>query len=348
MTQSSFFLWAIALIGPFSAILAADLPPSPPGLPPPLFNTNVDSVVRPPSPASPVVAVPNPASNRPPVVVIDSRTPGSPFNSHPVSNPGAAVPTPAVPTAAVGPLGNNVIAWDADNKEVTVKAGTPEARFTFNLTNVSSSNVTIKAVQTSCGCTAAHLPQMPWTLEPGAKGQFDVTMNLLGKMGAVTKVVTINSDQGTKSLFVKSIIEPAPAVAAGGTDPAMADRTRNQQLASADRQAVFKGDCARCHVEPTVGKTGKELYAAACGICHEAEHRATMVPNLHALNHETNPEYWKNWIEHGKAGSLMPAFGVKDGGILTDAQIASLVNFLSTTIPQKATAQVATPTNPVQ
>jgi mono/diheme cytochrome c family protein len=339
MTQPRFFLWALALFGSSIAVLAADVPPAPPGLPQPTLNTNPNFLVRPPSPSSPVVAAPKVPSNRPPVVVIDSHTPGAPLHPHPVT---------VVPTPALGPLGNNVVAWDSESKEVTVKAGTPETRFTFNLTNVSSSNVTIKAVQTSCGCTAAHLPQMPWTLSPGAKGQFDVTMNLLGKMGSVTKVVTINSDQGTKSLLVKSIIEPAPAVAAGGTEPAMADRTKNQQLALADRQAVFKGDCAKCHVEPTVGKTGKELYAAACGICHDAEHRATMVPNLHALNHETNAEYWKNWIERGKADSLMPAFSVKEGGILTDAQIASLVNFLSTTIPQKATAQVATPPNSIQ
>ena len=36
----------------------------------------------------------------------------------------------------------------------------------------------------------------------------------------------------------------------------------NIQNALADRQAVFKGDCASCHVEKGVGKMGAELYMA--------------------------------------------------------------------------------------
>jgi mono/diheme cytochrome c family protein len=278
-------------------------------------------------PLPPGIVITNSAANPGPIVAVPPRLP---------------LPVPPVPVQTELP--KSVIAWDADNKEVTVKGGTPEARFTFSLTNLSSSNVTIRAVQTSCGCTAAHLPAMPWTLAAGTNSQFDVTMNLLGKIGMVTKTITISSDCGIKILFVKTTIEPAVTPVAA----AMGDRQKNQQLALADRQAVFKGDCAKCHVEPTVGKTGKELYAAACGICHDSEHRASMVPDLRALNHDTNPEFWKTMTEHGKPASLMPAFAVKEDGILTDAQIASLVDFLSKTVPAKATAQVATPAHPTQ
>jgi cytochrome c553 len=120
-------------------------------------------------------------------------------------------------------------------------------------------------------------------------------------------------------------------------------RDKNQLLAKADRQAVFKGECASCHVEKAIGKVGKDLYAAACGICHEAEHRATMVTDLHSLKHETNAEYWKTWIDNGKEGSLMPAFAQRHGGPLSDQQIASLVEYLVRAIPSKATAATPPP-----
>ena len=111
------------------------------------------------------------------------------------------------------------------------------------------------------------------------------------------------------------------------------DRQTNQKLALADRQAVFKGDCAKCHVEPTVNKMGQQLFTAACGICHEGEHRASMVPDLRALPKEKNADYWRTWITYGRPGSLMPAFSKAEGGILDDAQIASLVSYLMTAIP---------------
>jgi mono/diheme cytochrome c family protein len=153
-------------------------------------------------------------------------------------------------------------------------------------------------------------------------------MNIAGHTGTVTKTLTVNTDKGSKVLYVKSVIQPAPA-------PAMStmNREENQKIAMADRQAVFKGDCASCHVEPAKNKLGRELYAAACGICHEGEHRNPMVPDLHALKEPTNPEFWKNWIAHGKPGTLMPAFAANEGGFLTETQIASLVNFLSVSIP---------------
>jgi mono/diheme cytochrome c family protein len=146
------------------------------------------------------------------------------------------------------------------------------------------------------------------------------------------KTLTVASEKwAPKLLFVQTTILP-PAAAPPMTD---ADRAANQKLAIADRQAVFKGDCARCHVEPAKNLYGVQLYEKACGICHEAEHRATMVADLHKLPHETNAEFWRNWITHGKSDSLMPAFAVEEGGILNREQIESLVSYLIVAIPSK-------------
>jgi len=224
-------------------------------------------------------------------------------------------------------------------KETTVAANQPIAQMVFNFTNVSTGEVSINHVGTSCGCTVAQLPAMPWKISPGTSGAIPVTMNVAGKSGMVFKTLTINTDKGWKMLSVKTTIQPPPARMTAG------DREQNLLLAKADRQAVFKGDCASCHVEKAIGKMGKDLYDAACGICHEAEHRATMVPDLHALNHETSAEYWKVWIESGKEGSLMPAFAQRHGGPLSDQQVASLVDHMVKTIPAKPGTTVKNPTS---
>jgi cytochrome c553 len=278
-----------------------------------------------------------------PDALVPAGTPG--FTPRPINPPrvqAPAVPRATfpqvipVPPASPGPLPPGILSWDAELKEATVNPSQPVAQLVFNFTNISPGVVAINHVGSSCGCTVAQLPPMPWKLPPGTNGSIPVTMNVAGKSGMVFKTLTINTDKGWKMLSVKTTILPPTAAQMTAND-----RDKNLLLAKADRQAVFKGDCASCHVEKAIGKMGKDLYDAACGICHEAEHRATMVTDLHALKVETNAEYWKAWIDFGKDASLMPAFGQKHGGPLSDQQIASLVEYLVKAIPSKASAASA-------
>lgn len=117
----------------------------------------------------------------------------------------------------------------------------------------------------------------------------------------------------------------------------------NQMLAKADRQAVFKGACASCHVTPTRNKSGSALFEAACNICHGGAHRAEMVPDLNIAKPGRDYNYWMTWITHGKEGTLMPAFGKEQGGPLSDAQIISLAHWLSRTYPSAEDIQKTTP-----
>jgi mono/diheme cytochrome c family protein len=213
-------------------------------------------------------------------------------------------------------------------------AGQTSAPFSFWVTNVSSEVVTVNSVRTSCGCTIARLPSLPWTLDPGASGEIPVTMSTAGKMGSIEKAVMVDSTTGTKTLIVRANMpNPGNQPVAGGLDP---DRLKNMQMTLADRQIVFKGECAKCHVEPAVNKTGEQLYVAACGICHDSVHRAAMVPDLKNLRHPTNEEHWRKWTRSGRPGSMMPGFAKMEGGPLTDEQIESLVKFLTDSITAKA------------
>ncbi len=215
------------------------------------------------------------------------------------------------------------LAWDAQTRELQAKDGQASVDFRFALTNVWTNAVTITGTRTSCGCTVAKLPETPWVVAPGERGEISGSMNLAGKSGTVVKTVTVLSDVGSILLNVRVKIDPP--------DPnrmRAADRQRNLAVAAADRQAVFRGECASCHVAPTVGKKGAELYATACGICHDAENKASMVPALRELKHPTDRAFWMQWIRNGKPASLMPAFDLKQGGILDEDQMASLADYI--------------------
>ena len=232
-------------------------------------------------------------------------------------------PVPAVTPHPVTPPAP-VLAWDSESKTIDAHTGDPTGQLAFNFTNISSDNVVILNVHPGCGCTTAQLPPLPWTIPAGSNGTIGVTINLQGKAGTLHKNLMVKTDKSDSMLrFTVNIIPvPLPQMTA-------ADRTNALHMAMADRQAVFKGDCAVCHVKQGAGKYFKDLYDADCAICHEGPDRASMVPNLHTLKETTNQDFWKNWIAHGKPGSLMPAFSTAEGGPLTDMQITTLARYLS-------------------
>jgi len=248
----------------------------------------------------------------------------------------AAAQQPAAPPIAPR---SDFLAWDADAKNFEAKPGELTARFIFYATNTSAETVVVTNLQRSCGCTEATMPAQPWTLAPGANGPIHATIDLRGKAGKISKLLTVQSTIGSKGLSLNVEIPPSTNVSPNinlptpsPTNSPNMDRTRNQQAASLDRQAVFKSDCAKCHAEPTVGKLGHELYQAGCAICHDAEHRAEMVPDLHTLKHPAGAEYWTQWITASKPGSMMPAFAKTHDGPLNEQQIASLVDYLTHTM----------------
>jgi mono/diheme cytochrome c family protein len=283
------------------------------------------------------------AEPAPPPTTVVRRTlaPIPPFSppgqvAAPIGGAGAApVPHPLNAPPVGPPLPAGLLAWDAERKQSKVPFGTATTAFTFNVTNIAAEIITVTKVHTSCGCTLAKLPPVPWPLAPGATGAIEVTMTLAGKRGVLLKNLTVETNRGFKILEVLTDIQEPPA-----GSMSEADRARNLQIAAADRQAVFKGDCAACHAAPAVAKMGEPLYQAACVICHETGHRAASVPDLRNLGKATNADYWRAWITTSAEGKLMPAFGIDHGGILTHEQIDSLVAYLTHAIPSTPSAAI--------
>lgn len=256
------------------------------------------------------------------------------------------------------PAAANALVFDAETKDYNAKVGEESAPFTFIASNASKADVLINSLRTSCGCTVAQLPSQPYTLHPGASVPISVAMDLRGKSGVMTKSISVDSSAGFKSLLVRAHIPPAPSPGANQNAPAIAggqmDRAKNIQSALVDRGAIFKGNCAECHVQKGIGKLGKELYDADCGICHDAEHRAAMVTDLKVPRTSRDLAFWKQWIEEGKAGTLMPGFAAAHGGPLTKEQVDSLVTYLYHNFPKeppvtpvKDQAQVVLPPPPI-
>jgi mono/diheme cytochrome c family protein len=261
-----------------------------------------------------------------------------------VALPPVAEPAVASPVSVPDP---NALKFDAESKSYNAKQGEVSATFTFTVTNVSTHEVAINRLSTSCGCTVAQLPTTPYKLQPGSNVPISVSMDLRGKFGAVTKTVSVDTTAGFKSLSVVANIPVAAPVAGTPATPGapntMGDRAKNIQNALADRQAVFKGECAKCHVDKGVGKMGQELYAASCGICHDTEHRAAMVPDLKVPRSQRDLAFWQKWIMEGKPGTLMPAFAQVHGGPLTQEQVDSLTVYLYQTMPRSPKVVAATP-----
>ena len=107
----------------------------------------------------------------------------------------------APPEAAPEPL-----KWDAESKQYAAKPGEANAPFVFVATNVSKEEVSINALKTSCGCTVAQLPSTPYKLAPGSNVTINVSMNLAGKQGQITKSVTVESSAGSKTLLVSATV----------------------------------------------------------------------------------------------------------------------------------------------
>lgn len=90
----------------------------------------------------------------------------------------------------------------------TIKEG-DEVSYRFNFTNTGANDLLITNVKPSCGCTTPSWPKEP--LKPGEKGFIDVKFNSAGKVGVVTKTITVTANlEGdiNKVLKLKGEVKP--------------------------------------------------------------------------------------------------------------------------------------------
>lgn len=143
-------------------------------------------------------------------------------------------------------------------------------------------------------------------LEPGETGRIQVTVDVAGKRGPITKTVQVFSNdpkQRVVNLVVTMQVKDDVHL--------RKDAVKN----------IFDAACRSCHVDQGRGKTGFELFRADCFMCHNAGSSSQNITQM-----SRKPEdYLRRIIGEGVANSTMPGFSLKNGGPLTDAEIESLV-----------------------
>ena len=231
------------------------------------------------------------------------------------------------------PTVESILTWDSLGKRHQTGPDEMDVGFEFHFENDTTEEVRITRAFTSCGCTVAKLPATPWIIKPGQKGSIPITLDLRGKSGVIIKETTIITNLGSITLSTKVSIGTANSPTGRVRSPE--ERAANLREAAQNRQAIFQGKCVECHVKPTVGKRGKQLYATACGICHESKNRAPFVPDLRPLASGKDRQYWQQWTAESKPNTLMPAFAKKHGGPLDENQIKTLVAYLIRIFPRE-------------
>lgn len=190
----------------------------------------------------------------------------------------------------------------------------------FLLYNVGGAHLRIRDLQTSCGCTVANISKR--VVAPGDFTRIRVALDTSIKLGQVRKTITVMSNDPKRSalaLFLVGNVLPAPI---SGHQPI--------RLQAKDRLVLFKGDCARCHVDAGRGKTGKALFQADCAMCHgmEGQGHQSAGPSLLHLDEKDRTRVRAVIADGSPHSPQMPPFSDQHGGPLKADEIDSLVRFL--------------------
>ncbi|MGI8820727.1 MAG: DUF1573 domain-containing protein [Chthoniobacterales bacterium] len=97
--------------------------------------------------------------------------------------------------------------WEQTQIELHPKASDAEAVANFKYENKGTTQINIKNVRSSCGCTVASLKKND--VAPGEKGEVTATFKIGGRTGVQQKTVTVETDdpaQPSITLLLKAII----------------------------------------------------------------------------------------------------------------------------------------------
>ena len=231
--------------------------------------------------------------------------------------------TPGRKPVVVSIYGPPIISVEQRVKDVGKVPTDSKVNTEFLIYNIGGKRLRIGDVETSCGCTLAQISKR--AISPGDFTRIQVVMDTSLKLGLVRKKITVQSNDPKRpemALFLVGEVLPK----------AMASHAAIK-LQPKDKLVLFKGQCATCHVQAGIGKTGKALFQADCAMCHgvNAQGNHSAGPSLLTFDPESEPalKHMRDVIANGSPRTpQMPPFAKANGGPLSDDEIASLVQFL--------------------
>lgn len=193
-------------------------------------------------------------------------------------------------------------------------------QYEFDFSNDGDEELEITNVQTSCGCTAATIGEKD-KYKPGEKGKIRVTFNSNGKVGKIEKTVLVQSNDKVNDQVILSLMFDVKL-------PSEEEKSHMNIMAG---QSIFSNPCSDCHVTKGIGKIGKELYDADCGICHgdPKDHKPHGPIDKNTAVKYTDDEL-VNYIKNGSPTqpTMMPGFHKDAGGPLTTDEIMTLLAYI--------------------
>jgi mono/diheme cytochrome c family protein len=206
--------------------------------------------------------------------------------------------------------------------EVTHDLGTMDSdtvvHHTYHLFNEGGKPLKIHDVEASCGCTVAKLAKN--VVQPGEQTTLSVSLDTSIKVGHVKKTITIRSndpEHPKRKLFLVGNVVP--------------QMDAHGPMKVKDPLVLFKGECATCHVNRGIGKTGKSLFAADCAMCHGMSGQGAFAPSLMTPNYKdeaTVARLRKIITEGSPTSPTMPPYSKAHGGPLSESEIDSIMTFL--------------------
>jgi len=201
-----------------------------------------------------------------------------------------------------------------------------KAHAVFRLVNLGGKTLNILSVEPSCGCTVATLSTK--TIMPGQLATLSLDLDTSLKLGQVKKEIILTTNDPKHPHATLTLLATV--------DP---NFQGHQKIAVKNRLVLFQGECATCHVNKGVGKSGEALFNADCAMCHGVQGKGRVAPALVArLNNAPDARYhqpaflsrFKTIIAEGAPDNPgMPPFSHAQGGPLSDSQIDSLLTYLN-------------------
>jgi hypothetical protein len=147
-------------------------------------------------------------------------------------------------------------------------------------------------------------------LKPGEKGKIRLSVDIRGKLGTIYKTVEVNTNDPENS---KSTIALRMTI----KDPV--------HMKAYSAAEIFSGSCRSCHVLQGKGKEGFDLFVADCMMCHSP---GRIAPSQRDMRMKPR-EHLEKAIREGVEKTSMPGWDLTHGGPLKEAEIMSLLDYLS-------------------
>jgi len=189
-----------------------------------------------------------------------------------------------------------------------------EVRWTLH--NDGPAPLEIASISASCACLSARASVT--RVQPGGEATIVGTFDPVGLVGEKRESISIRTDGASRGeIFAVLRARVVPPVLEGL--PAGHPATSGQNY--------LMGSCGACHAAPASGKSGAELYAAVCAMCHGSAGEGRLAPPLRLARARQEDEL-SSAIALGTADPRMPGFSTEMAGPLSPEQIASLARLL--------------------